>query len=66
VLKGSNIFFRRVVNYISFLQASGNVTIDTVKKIGATGVTYISRYYFFFRVLTDLNLYLMGQSLSGV
>jgi len=42
------------------------VTIDTVKKIGATGVTYISRYYFFFRVLTDLNLYLMGQSLSGV
>jgi hypothetical protein len=26
------------------LQASGNVTMDTVKKIGETGVTYISRY----------------------
>ncbi|RWW24130.1 hypothetical protein BHE74_00003125 [Ensete ventricosum] len=24
-------------------EASGNVTIDTVKKIGETGVTYISR-----------------------
>jgi len=28
-------------------EASGNVTIDTVKKIGEAGVTYISRYYSF-------------------
>lgn len=27
------------------MQASGNVTVDTVHKIGQTGVTYISRYF---------------------
>jgi hypothetical protein len=26
------------------MQASGNVTIETVGRIGSTGVTYISRY----------------------
>jgi hypothetical protein len=40
------------------------VTVDAVKKIGESGVTYISRYYF--GPPTDLSLYLMGQSLSGV
>ncbi|KAE8776770.1 putative nicotinate-nucleotide pyrophosphorylase (carboxylating) [Hordeum vulgare] len=38
-------------------EASGNVTIDTVKKIGETGVTYISRHEHTFIIpLTDSSL----------
>jgi hypothetical protein len=42
------------------LQASGNVTMDTVKKIGETGVTYISRYEYILIYLDGLLLYLFA------
>ncbi|KAI5018114.1 hypothetical protein ZWY2020_043002 [Hordeum vulgare] len=41
-------------NHVFVAGASGNVTIDTVKKIGETGVTYISRHEHTFIIpLTD-------------
>uniref|UniRef100_A0A2P2ITF3 Nicotinate-nucleotide pyrophosphorylase carboxylatingic isoform X3 n=1 Tax=Rhizophora mucronata TaxID=61149 RepID=A0A2P2ITF3_RHIMU len=43
-LDGAHFYLVRLDNdqSISFSQASGNVTLETVHKIGQTGVTYIS------------------------
>lgn len=55
--------FDQVVSLVDIdVQASGNVTLDTVSKIGSTGVTFISRWVFLCSLSPDWSTLLTSTS----